>query len=59
VIANTQFNGGNAVIDLSAVFNLSGADRIDNGSVLTVNNVTLADLDEDAFAFISDIFIAV
>ena len=59
VIANTQFSGGNAVIDLSAVFNLSGADRVDNGSILTVNNVTLADLDEDAFAFISDIFIAV
>lgn len=52
VMANTEFAGGNAVIDLSAVFNLNGFDRPESGSVLTVNNVTQADLDEDAFSFV-------
>lgn len=59
IIANTSFAGGNAVIDLSAVFNLSGAASIDHGSILTVENVTLADLDEGAFAFLTDILVAV
>lgn len=59
VMTNTQFTGGDAVIDLSAIFNLYSSDaRPDRGSVLTVNNVTIEDLDEDAFIFFDDIFIA-
>lgn len=55
VIANTTFSGSNAIIDLSAVFNLvsTGGPR-DNGSVLTLRNVDAADLTESAFEFFSD-----
>lgn len=58
ILANIAFNGSNAVIDLSAIFNLaSGGGRIDNGSSVTINNVTIDDLSASAFNIVDDIFI--
>ena len=58
VIDNTVFVNGDAVIDLSSVFNLNPIDgSTDNGSFLTINNVTLADLDASAFGLQDDIFV--
>ena len=58
IMDNTVFTGGDAVIDLSAIFNnVSFGEFVDNGSVLTVNNVTIADLGESAFGFLDDIFV--
>lgn len=59
VINNTVFANGDATINLSSAFNASGtSDVIDRGSVLTINNVSLADLDESAFIFETDFLIA-
>jgi Ca2+-binding RTX toxin-like protein len=56
VINNSVFVNGNAIINLSDAFNASGtSDVIDRGSVLTINNVSLADLDASAFIFETDI----
>ncbi|KEJ90169.1 calcium-binding protein [Sulfitobacter donghicola] len=57
VIDNTAFTGGDAVINLSALYNLASEGPLDHGSVLTVNNVTLADLSPDAFGLLDDILI--
>ena len=58
IIANTLFTGSNAVIDLSAIFNLSSdGGRTDNGSSLVINNVTIDDLDAAAFNIVGDIFV--
>ena len=58
IMDNPVFTGGDAVIDLSAIFNnVSFGEFVDNGSVLTVNNVTIADLGESAFGFLDDIFV--
>ncbi|KIN72059.1 calcium-binding protein [Sulfitobacter guttiformis] len=60
VLDNTVFAGGDAIIDLSTLFNNANFDGpVDRGSVLTVNNVTAADLDASAFILSEDIFIAV
>ena len=58
IMDNTVFTGGDAVIELSSIFNnVSFGEFVDNGSVLTVNNVTIADLGESAFGFLDDIFV--
>ncbi|WP_298862326.1 calcium-binding protein [uncultured Sulfitobacter sp.] len=58
IMDNTVFTGGDAIIDLSAIFNSFSFDgTIEHGSVLTVNNVTIADLDEFAFGLSDDIFV--
>lgn len=58
VINNTVFANGDAIINLSGAFNASGtSDVIDRGSVLTINNVSLADLDASAFILETDILI--
>ncbi|MGJ8594869.1 calcium-binding protein [Sulfitobacter sp.] len=58
IIANTVFTGSNAVIDLSAIFNLSNVDgRIDHGSTVKINGVTIDDLGASAFNIVDDIFI--
>lgn len=59
ILTNTDFSGGNASIDLSALFNLGdfGAGN-DNGSTLTIDNVTLAGLDASAFVLLNNFFIA-
>jgi len=49
VLENALFSDGDAVIDLSALFNLTSDAIIDRGSLLTVENVTFADLDANAF----------
>ena len=56
VMANTTFASGRATIDLSGLYNdLTGGNS--NGDVLTINNVTVADLDPDAFVGLDTIFI--
>ncbi|WP_299030673.1 calcium-binding protein [uncultured Sulfitobacter sp.] len=55
VMANTEFVGNNAVINLSEVFATGGLSLgSDRGSVLTVRNVDATDLTSDAFNIIDD-----
>jgi len=58
ILANTQFSGGNAVIDLSSLYNLgdfgSGNDK---GSILTIADVTIDDLDASSFAVLNNVFV--
>ncbi len=56
-VGNDRMEGGDAIIDLSAIFNLASFDGpTDKGSVLTVSNVTIEDLDESAFGYVDDVF---
>lgn len=57
VIAFTEFTGGNAVIDLSGLldaFSVYGPNP-ENGSVLTVNNVTADDFTPVTFSMVNDV----
>jgi len=56
ITAHLSFVGGNAVIDLSAIATAAG--QPGNGAVLTVNNVSIDDLDAAAFGLFDDVFIA-
>jgi hypothetical protein len=58
VLANTVREGAHAIINLSDIYNTNalGA-QLRNGSVLAINNVTLADLNPEAFALIYGILI--
>ena len=59
ILAATQFSGGDATIDLSSLFNLGdfGAGN-DKGSILTISDVTIEDLDASAFAVLNNFIIA-
>lgn len=57
ILAHTEFTGGNAVIDLSALvdaFSIYGPNP-ESGSVLTINNVAEGDLTQASFSMIDDV----
>jgi Ca2+-binding RTX toxin-like protein len=57
ILAHTEFSGGNAVIDLSALldaFSVYGPNP-ESGSVLTINNVAEGDLTQASFSMIDDV----
>lgn len=57
--ANTEFTGGDAIVNLSALYNeFGGSEVIDHGSVLTLNGVAEEDFSAEMFGLSDFILVA-